>query len=151
MTVSRIDHVGITTSNIERSLDFYRDLLGMRLIDDIVVTSHEIAQLLGVDSVELRLVDLDSGDGRVVELIQYLQPPGKRSDYESRDPATGHIAFTIDDLERVRLKIEAAGGTVISRRPVTIDDPGGPFDGATCLYLRDPDGMILELVQRPPA
>jgi hypothetical protein len=45
--------------------------------------------------------------------------------------------------------IAAAGGTVISHRPRAIEDPGGLFDDATCLYLRGPDGMIIELVQRP--
>ena len=149
MTVSRIDHVGITTSDVDRSLAFYRDLLGMRIIDDLVVTSPEIASLLGVDSVELRIVDLDSGDGRIVELIKYMQPEGKPATYDSRDAGTGHIAFTVDDLDRVRRRIAAAGGRVISHQPITITDPRGLFDGATCLYLRDPDGMILELVQRP--
>jgi len=149
VTVSRIDHVGITTSDVDRSLAFYRDLLGMRVIDDLTVTSPEIAALLGVDSVELRIVDLDSGDGRIVELIKYVKPQGRAVAYESRDHGTGHIAFTIDDLDRVSRRIAAAGGTVISRQPLTIEDPGGLFDGATCLYLRDPDGMIIELVQRP--
>jgi len=149
VTVSRIDHVGITTSDVERSLAFYRDLLGMRVIDDLTVTSAEIAALLGVDLVELRIVDLDSGDGRIVELIKYIRPEGRTVAYESRDHGTGHIAFTIDDLDRVSKRIAAAGGTVISHQPLTIEDPGGLFDGATCLYLRDPDGMIIELVQRP--
>lgn len=148
MTVNRIDHVGITVSDLDRALGFYRDLLGLRVVADSTVREPEVADLLGLDSVQLRIADLDPGDGRIVELIQYVQPKGKRLDYTSADPATAHIAFTVDDLASVRERLMDAGATIVSSRPITISDPGGSFDGATCLYVRDPDGAILELVQR---
>jgi len=148
MSVSRIDHVGITVSNVDRALGFYSDLLGLRVIADSTVTGSEVAELLGLDSVQLRIADLDSGDGRIVELIEYLQPKGRRIAYESYDPATAHVAFTVDDLAAVRARLMKAGATIVSRRPITISEPGGAFDGAICLYVRDPDGAILELVQR---
>jgi catechol 2,3-dioxygenase-like lactoylglutathione lyase family enzyme len=150
MTVSRIDHVGITVSDVDRALGFYRDVLGLRVIADGTVTEPEVAQLLGLDSVELRIADLDSGDGRIVELIQYVQPKGRRIAYESYDSATAHIAFTVDDLAAMRERIMSSGATIVSRQPITITEPGGAFDGAICLYVRDPDGVILELVQRRP-
>jgi catechol 2,3-dioxygenase-like lactoylglutathione lyase family enzyme len=73
---------------------------------------------------------------------------GRRVDYESSDAATEHVAFTVDDLAAVRARLAEAGAHIVSRRPLTITDPGGSFDGAICLYVRDPDGAILELVQR---
>jgi catechol 2,3-dioxygenase-like lactoylglutathione lyase family enzyme len=149
MTISRIDHVGITVSDLDRALGFYRDLLGLSVVADSTISEPGVAELLGLDSVELRIVDLDSGDGRIVELIEYLHPKGRRSDYESSDAATEHIAFTIDDLAAVSDRLARAGARIVSRRPLTISDPGGSFDGAICLYVRDPDGAILELVQRP--
>lgn len=152
MTVRRIDHVGITVSDVDRALAFYGELLGLRVIADSTVAEPEVAELLGLESpVRLRIADLDSGDGRIVELIQYLHPTGKRTGYESADPGTAHIAFTVDDLDSVRGRLSEAGATVVSRRPITINEPGGAFDGATCLYVRDPDGAILELVQRRDA
>jgi len=148
MTVSRIDHIGITVSDVDRALSFYRDVLGLRVIADGTVTEPEVAELLGLDSVQLRIADLDSGDGRIVELIQYVQPKGRRIAYESSDSATAHIAFTVDDLAAVRDRLTSAGAAMVSRQPITIDEPGGAFDGAICFYVRDPDGIILELVQR---
>ena len=148
MTVSRIDHVGITVSDLDRALGFYRDLLGLRVNADSTVDEPEVAELLGLDSARIRIVDLDSGDGRIVELIQYLEPKGRRLAYDSSDAATAHVAFTVDDLGAVRERLRAAGATIVSRRAITIIEPGGSFDGAICLYVRDPDGMILELVQR---
>ena len=150
MTVSRIDHVGVTVSDMDRALAFYRDLLGLRVIADATVAGPEVAELLGLEvPVQLRIADLDSGDGRIVELLQYLQPRGRRIAYESSDVATAHIAFTVDDLAAVRERLSNAGATIVSHRPITISEPGGSFDGSICLYVRDPDGAILELVQRP--
>jgi catechol 2,3-dioxygenase-like lactoylglutathione lyase family enzyme len=148
MTVTRIDHVGVTVSDLDRALGFYRDLLGLRVVADTTVDESEVAELLGLDSVRLRIADLDSGDGRIVELIEYIEPKRRRIAYESSDPATAHIAFTVDDLAAARERLAKAGATIVSRRPLTIRDPGGAFDGAICLYVRDPDGAILELVQR---
>jgi len=71
VTVSRIDHVGINTSDFDRTLAFYRDLLGLRLLSEGTYSDAETAALLGLESVELHIADLDSGDGQVVELIEY--------------------------------------------------------------------------------
>ena len=149
VTISRIHHVGITVGDMERSLGFYRNLLGMRVLHDNRLTRPQIAVLLGTDQIDVRIVDLDSGDGRIVELLEYATPQGTHVDYTSRDPATAHVAFVVDDIERVRAGLDAAGGSVISRDPVTAQDTSGIFAGARLLYVRDPDGMILELVQLP--
>ena len=146
--VSRIDHVGITTSDLDRSLSFYVDLLGLRLLGRSLLSDPDVAALLGVESVEIEIADVDSGDGRILELIHYVRPAGVRVAYKSSDAPTTHIAFTVGDLGAVTERLVEAGTEVISRRPLTIRDPGGSWDGAQCLYLRDPDGVILELVQR---
>jgi glyoxylase I family protein len=149
VTVSRIHHVGITCADVERSLRFYRDLLGMPVIDDTRLTRPEVAALLGTDELDLRLVNLDTGDGRILELLQYATPHGSRIEYTNRDSGTGHVALTVNDLDAVMAGIEAAGGSVISRHPVTAGDTEGIFAHARLVYVRDPDGMILELVQVP--
>jgi catechol 2,3-dioxygenase-like lactoylglutathione lyase family enzyme len=143
-----IHHIGITTADIDRSLRFYRDLLGMRVLGDNRLSRPEVAALLGCDELDLRIVDLDTGDGRIVELLQYLQPAGVHVHYTNRDPGSAHVALSVEDLDRVRARIEAAGGSVISRHPVKAADTEGIFANSRLLYVRDPDGMILELVER---
>jgi len=149
VTVSRIDHVGINTSDFDRTLAFYRDLLGLRLLSEGTYSDAETAALLGLESVELHIADLDSGDGRVVELIEYRQPRSARVAFRLYDWPVMHIAFTVDDLAAVRERLVAAGISIISRRPLTIHEPGGAFDGAICLYVQAPEGVIVELVERP--
>jgi catechol 2,3-dioxygenase-like lactoylglutathione lyase family enzyme len=149
VTVSRIDHVGINSSDFDHTLAFYRDVLGLRVMSEGTFRDGETAALLGLESVELHIADLDSGDGRVVELIEYRRPKGDRVGFQLYDSPVIHIALTVDDLAAVRERLVAAGIDVISRRPLTIHDPGGAFDGAICLYVKAPEGVILELVQRP--
>jgi len=149
MTVSRIHHAGVTVADVERSLRFYRDLLGMRVIEDVRLTRPEVAALLGTDELDLRLVNVDTGDGRILELLEYARPAGHRVDYTSRDPGSGHIALAVKGLDAIAAGIEAAGGSVISRHPVAAADTEGIFAHARLLYVRDPDGMILELVELP--
>jgi catechol 2,3-dioxygenase-like lactoylglutathione lyase family enzyme len=144
-----IHHVGITTADADRALRFYRDLLGMRVLGDNRLTRPEVAALLGSDEIDLRIVELDTGDGRIVELLQYIEPAGVHVEYTNRDPGSAHIAFIVDDLNRVHAGITAAGGSVISRHPVRAADTEGIFARARLIYVRDPDGMILELVERP--
>lgn len=147
--VSRIDHVGITTSDLDRSLHFYVDLLGLRLLSRNLLSGPDLAALLGFEAAAIDNADLDSGDGRVLELMQYTQPAATRVAYQSSDAPTTHIAFTVADLHSVAERLTEAGVEIISRRPLKIHDPGGAWDGVQCLYIRDPDGVILELVQRP--
>ena len=148
MTVSRIDHVGINTSDFDRTLAFYRDVLGLRVMSRGTFSDADTAALLGLESVELHIADLDSGDGRVVELIEYRRPKGARVGFQLNDWPVIHIAFTVDDVAAARERLVAAGIDIISRRPLSIRDPGNAFDGAICLYVQAPEGVIVELVQR---
>ena len=149
MTVSRVHHAGVTVADADRSLRFYRDLLGMKVLGDTRLSRADVAALLGADEIDLRIVDLDTGDGRIIELLEYASPRGHHVDYASRDSGTAHIAVQVDDLDAVAAGIAAAGGSVISRRAIKAGDTTGIFAGARLLYVRDPDGMILELVELP--
>lgn len=149
MTARRIDHVGVTVSNLERSLAFYCGVLGLRHLGTSTLDDPGVAALLGLEGARVTIADLDAGDGRIVELIRYHAPDARPIAYASSNPASMHIALAVDDLDAARKRLDAAGATVISKRPLTITDPGGRWDDARCLYIRDPDGAILELVQRP--
>jgi catechol 2,3-dioxygenase-like lactoylglutathione lyase family enzyme len=143
-----IDHVGVTSSDLDRSLRFYRDLLGMTVLDRGVETSAEMATLLGCDAVEFAYADLDAGDGRVFELLQYHSPVGATTRSNPFDPGTPHLAVRVADLEAVRTRLAEAGTTVISHAPVRVDAPGTAWHGGVYLLTRDPDGVIVELVER---
>ena len=117
----------------------------------VTETGPDIAALIGEDSVELEIADLDAGDGRIIELIRYARPAGRPVWARSSDPGSSHIALRVDDLGAALECIQGSPARQISRHPVLLHDPGGGWDGVACCYIADPDGNIIELVQRPRA
>jgi lactoylglutathione lyase len=146
-----IDHVGLTVTDLDRAVEFWCGRLGLRLLHRAIETDPDIASLIGEDSVELEIVDLDAGDGRIIELIKYIRPAGRPVRARSSDPGSCHIALRVDDLDAALERLEGSEARQISRRPVLLHDPGGAWDGVACCYIADPDGIIVELVQRPRA
>lgn len=149
VSASRIDHVGITTSNLERALRFYRDLLGFRVLAVTRENRPELAQLLGLDQIDVLLADLDAGDGQLVELVQHMSPVGGVASYVSEDAGSVHLGFRVSDLSHTTELLAAEGVTMISAHAMTLDEPGTPWDGVKVLFIRDPDGAIIELIERP--
>jgi len=146
-----IDHVGLTVTDLDRAVEFWCGRLGLRLLQRVTENDPDIASLIGEDSVEVEIADLDAGDGRIIELIKYIRPAGRPVRARSSDPGSTHIALRVDDLDEALARLEGSGARQISRHPVLLHDPGGAWDGVACCYIADPDGIIVELVQRPGA
>ncbi len=144
-----MDHVGITVSSLDRALDFYCGRLGLTLIDRELVADADIADLVGYDGAELDCADLDSGDGRILELIEYRVPSGLPLHREGRQVGNVHISLGVDDVPAVLAQLEDTGASIISRRVVHFEAPGSPWHNVACAYVSDPDGVVIELVSRP--
>jgi catechol 2,3-dioxygenase-like lactoylglutathione lyase family enzyme len=146
-----IDHVGVTVADLDRAVEFWCGRLGLRQISRVTETGPDIAALIGEDTVEIEIADLDAGDGRIIELIRYIRPAGRPVRQRSTEPRSSHIAVRVDDLDAALERIQGSQARQISRHPVILHDPGGAWDGVACCYIADPDGNIVELVQRPGA
>ncbi len=144
--VGPIDHVSVTSGDIDRSLAFYRDLLGLSLRargDDLGPDELEIT---GVADASARWADLELAEGQVLELIEYTAPRGTPTRLEPNDPGATHISLRVSDVDAVHARLVEAGVSVRSE-PVTISAPGA-WEGVRCFYASDPDGVTLELIQR---
>src|SRR5258708_36309073 len=149
--IRTIDHVGLNVADLDRAVEFWCGRLGLRLVSRVTETGPDIASLIGEDSVEIEIADLDAGDGRIIELIMYVRPAGRPVGARSSDPGTLHIALSVDHRDAAPERIQSPQSRQISRHPVILHDPGGAWDGVACCYIADPDGNIVELVQRPGA
>jgi catechol 2,3-dioxygenase-like lactoylglutathione lyase family enzyme len=139
------DHTGITVSNLERSLAFWRDVLGFELSH----TAHqkgELAQeITGVEGAEIKLAVLKAPGGHKIELLEYLASSDRRHvDLTPCDVGHVHVALVVDDLDAV-LKRIAASGWRAAGEPQTIQT--GPNAGKKVVYVRDPDGTTIEFMQ----
>src|SRR5437764_12112678 len=94
------DHTGITVSNLERSLAFWRDVLGFEFSHSAHQTGERPEQISGVKGAELKLAVLKTPSGHKIELLQYFAPADRRDvDLRPCDVDHVHIALLADALE----------------------------------------------------
>jgi catechol 2,3-dioxygenase-like lactoylglutathione lyase family enzyme len=144
-----VHHAGVTVSDLDRSLAFYRDVLGLEVFVVAERRDATIGSIVGYPGAAIRLAFCGvPGDSARVELLEYLEPRGDGADGETYRPASGHVCFRVDEIDALFERIVDAGYAPRSAAPVTIAE--GPNAGARAFYVRDPDGYTVELFQPPP-
>jgi catechol 2,3-dioxygenase-like lactoylglutathione lyase family enzyme len=141
------DHTGITVASLERSLVFWRDVLGFELSHTPHHTGKLASEVTGVPGAEIKIAVL-KGYGHKIELLEYLAPADRKRHVDLRpcDVGSMHVTLLVDDLDGVLEKI-AASGWKAAGKPQTLT--AGPNAGKRVVYVRDPDGTTIELMQPP--
>ena len=141
------DHTGITVTNLERSLAFWRDVLGFELSHSPHQTGRLASEITGVPGAEISIAVL-KGYGHKIELLEYLAP-ADRKHLAPRpcDVGSVHVAFAVDDLNAL-LETIGASGWKAAGEPQTLT--AGPNAGKRVVYVRDPDGTTIEFMQAQP-
>jgi catechol 2,3-dioxygenase-like lactoylglutathione lyase family enzyme len=145
MAVLRMTHVGICVSDLERSLRFYRDLLGFRYRSELQVQGAPTTTLLRLADVDLRAVYLER-DGTRIELLHYVVP-GAVGTAEPRPlNARGltHLSLRVDSVAETLQTLRAAAVAVLDETLIDFPD-----FGSAAVFICDPDGTLIELVQSP--
>jgi glyoxylase I family protein len=141
------DHTGITVTNLERSISFWRDVLGFELSHRPHQTGKLASEITGVPGAEISIAVL-KGYGHKIELLEYLAPADRKHiALRPCDVGSVHVAFTVDDLDAVLATI-AASGWKAAGRPQTLT--AGPNARKRVVYVSDPDGTTIEFMQPPP-
>jgi catechol 2,3-dioxygenase-like lactoylglutathione lyase family enzyme len=146
--VETLQHTGLTVSDLGRSVEFYRDLLGFELFAEGEREGGYFAAIVGYPGTRVRMALLrPPGSSHHLELFQYLSPPPRTVELEPRLVGMTHVCLIVDDLPRLYERLHGAGVNTFFTPPVEIDH--GINAGGYALYLRDPDGIVLELFQPP--
>jgi glyoxylase I family protein len=142
------DHTGITVSNLERALAFWRDVLGFEFSHGAHQKGERPEQITGVKGAELKLAVVKTPGGHKIELLEYFAPPDRKKDASLRPCDLGHVhvALIVDDLETVLQKIAASGWKAAGKPQILTH---GPNAGKRVVYVRDPDGTTIEFMQMP--
>ena len=141
--IESLGHVGLSVSNMETSLHFYRDFLGMKVTMDLDISDDRIARVIGVPEAQCRIVHLQLGGG-TLELFHYTKPAGTDSASTMRqcDRGLSHIGFEVDDfhahIDQLRERNVEFLGEPVEFRP-----------GVLVAYFRGPDGEVIEFRQQP--
>jgi len=149
--ISEIDHVAITVSDINESLAFYRDIMGMEVMIDAELVGKEVEAVLALPGAKLRTVVLKKGERAkgMVELLSFSSPEGDSIPVKRRPSDVGPylLSFEVDDIEKEYQRLLKKGVKFNSPpQPLNIK-PAGIFKAA---IFQGPDGILLELVERPP-
>lgn len=146
--VTRTHHIGFTVKDLDRSVRFYQEGLGLELINRIPGPNPYQSKITGYPDTHLAIAFFKlPGSDAPLELIQYVAPAGEPLDMETNRPGNGHFGVVVDDLEGTIKRLQAYGGKLQSPEIVSI--PTGPNKGAKVVYFRDPDGITVELFQYP--
>ena len=145
--VRGLDHVSVSSGDLERSLGFYSDLLGIPVMQRGEAEGGEVGAITGLVDGKVRIADLDLGDGRVLELLEFVRPGAPPVEAEFHQPGSGHLSLRVASAAETHAKLTAAGIEVRSE-PMELEEPGYWF-GARCFYTVDPDGVTVEIIERP--
>ena len=142
-------HGGISVSDMDRSLEFYRDGLGLEVEFDRIGDAPYLREVLALEFREIRFVYLriPGLERSFVELLEYRGIETLPAAARPCDPGSGHLCLYVEDVAAVHARMTARGYG--SRSASTVDITTGPNAGARSVYLIDPDGYLVELFQPP--
>ncbi len=146
MPIVKCHHHGFTVSDAERSVAFYRDLLGLELVrvsERRDLPSYD--RILGHDNVVLKVAILRHPVGEfILELVEYQNPVGRKRELDNPFIGSSHLAFEVDDVDVVYALLRDAGYGAINP-PVDVERDGVAV--ARAMYGLDPDGISIEIFQ----
>ena len=140
--IRAVRHVGIVVSDMERSLQFYRDLLGLEVARDLDESGAYLDAMLALESAHVRTVKLRVPPGEtLVELLEFASPATEQRVPSLTELGPTHLALTVSDLDDLYARLEAVG-VRFTAPPQT-----SPDGAARVTFCVDPDGTPIELVQ----
>jgi catechol 2,3-dioxygenase-like lactoylglutathione lyase family enzyme len=139
-----VRHAGLVVRDLERSLAFYRDIIGLTVRVRMTESGEYIERVVGIPGAVLEWAKLECPEGSLVELIEYkkgMDPAGDPGNATPDRRGFSHVAFTVGDIEDLYRTLTGLG--------FHCNNPPEPSpDGLVkVMYCHDPDGIIVELVE----
>lgn len=140
--ISAIRHTGLVVADLERSLHFWCNVLGFKLVKQMDEFGPHIDAMLGLRDVRVTTAKLAAPDGNLIELLHFLSHPDQPR-WDGKPYSTGftHIALTVEDLDNLVIRLTQEG--------VSFPAPPqcSPDGFAKVIYAQGPEGLLLELVE----
>jgi catechol 2,3-dioxygenase-like lactoylglutathione lyase family enzyme len=144
-------HTSFTVSDLDRSVRFYTEVLGMKPGMRWERTGPGIESIVGVRGARMKMATVMLGDF-TLELIQYVGGGAAPINPKINQPGTAHIGFMVDDVDGFAAALRQNGvrfyGTPASVPPAGSPEGTKPPPGVRGVYFADPDGITLEIAQR---
>ncbi len=146
--LSSIAHIGLTVSDLDRSVAFYRDVLGLSPLGEMVMGGPETAQLFQREGCSARVGYLRTQDpaAPLVELIQFTDHPAQKGSPSLFQTSISELCFATPDIDAETARLQSLGVRFLSQ-PQTFDSTRYGFGKSRAVYFLDPDDNVLELIQ----
>ena len=145
----QIYHVGLTVSDMDRSIAFYRDVHGLRFVGEIMMEGPETEAMFQRKGCRARVAYLNgSGEAGMppVELIQFLDSGIRQQPSDLFTTSVSELCFYTDDIEKMYRHLQNHKVECLSA-PQSFDFTSSGFGRSRAFYFRDPDGIVLEMMQ----
>jgi catechol 2,3-dioxygenase-like lactoylglutathione lyase family enzyme len=149
--IFRIDHINIVVTDLDRMIEFYTMLLGLKLTKRVTITGDWVAATVKLPEVHADVVYLDLAEGPRVELIRYNVPKLERPAGVDKpnSPGLRHFAFTVQDIDGVAGRLRERGVQFFSDVQ-SVPETQVTYAGGVrkrIVYFQDPEGNLLELCE----
>lgn len=144
-------HTNVIVSDLERSLEFYTGVLGLKVALQTEIEDPEVERAVGIPGASIKAAFLEvPGTPTMIELFQYVTGAGKPipEDQLPSDIGVQHICFQVEDIDKAYADLQAKG-VEFATTPVTISKDHPDAGGIRFCYFYDPDGATLEILQTP--
>lgn len=136
--VKCIHHTSLSVSDLERSKAFYLGILGMELVREGELSGKAVEKIVGLPGAHMKVVFLKKGNG-MIEIFQYITPQGRAVSRQQCDIGIIHLAFEVEDIEKVYEDLQKKG--------VQFVNPPQVGRLAKAAYFFDPDGITIEILE----
>jgi len=139
--ITDINQSGIVVPNLEIAIDFYTNIMKLKLVEIRERDGSGISQVLGYEKTQIKVADVSTPTGQIIELIEYINPrPQNTKSSERAELTASHIAFNVINIQEVYEFLIKNGG-------VSLNPPLEITAGKSVCYLQDPFGNWLELIE----
>jgi glyoxylase I family protein len=147
--VGRIYHVGLTVSDLDRSIAFYKDVLGLEFQGEIVMEGEETDKMFRKENCKARVAYLNGSkavEAPPIELIQFIDEDVNKVKSDLFTTSISEVCFYTDDIDSV-YKVLIENHVECLSEPQYFDFSSQGFGKSKAFYFKDPDGIILEMMQ----
>ncbi|MFB6817542.1 VOC family protein [Streptomyces sp. NPDC056347] len=150
MNLTLAAHVGISVSDLDASIAFYRALTGREpVVAGETMHSDPFGRSQGLPTAKLRYATINLDNSLGIDLIQFQEPKGERTNGMANRPGSMHLCFRVDDFDAVHRRMKEAGYGFLGDDYTFIAGEVTPDAalGTRVAYFNDPDGTNLEIIQ----
>lgn len=139
-----LHHSGLTCANLDTAMEFYSGLLGMQ----VLYQGSGPARGAGIPHAKVKVAFLAAGAARIVELLEYVSPrPVATKARPVNEPGAVHVALLVSDLGDILRRLGQAGFQPLTDPLPTPISTVGLANGGRFVYVLDPDGHVVELIE----